>query len=85
MSPTNTVTTAEGEGEPVELPLREIRKRHKDKWVAVIVTKRDRNLQPTRGKVVAEDMDRFLLRQKLGAYPDICIFFAGDSIYPPLL
>ncbi len=85
MSSTNGVTSAEEEGAPVELTLSEIRKRYKDKWVAVIVTKRDRNLQPVRGKVVAEDMDRFLLRQKLGAYSDICIFFAGEPIYPPLL
>jgi hypothetical protein len=85
MSSTSGVTPLEEEGVPVELSLLGIRKRYKDKWVAVVVTKRDRNLQPAKGKVVAEDIDRFLLRQKLGAYPDICIFFAGDPIYPPLL
>lgn len=73
------------EVETGELTIPEIRKQFKDKWVAVVVTRRNRNLQPTRGKVVAQDMDRFLLRQKLGKYKDICIFFAGDPVYPPLL
>jgi hypothetical protein len=84
MSSTNGVSSEE-DGVEMELSLPEIRTRHKDKWVAVVVTKRDRNLQPTKGKVVAEDMDRILLRLKLGAYSDICIFFAGDPIYLPLL
>jgi hypothetical protein len=85
MSSTSGVNPLDEGDIPVELSLQEIRKRHKDKWVAVVVTKRDRNLQPAKGKVVAEDIDRYLLRQKLGAYPDICIFFAGDPIYPPFL
>jgi hypothetical protein len=84
MSSTNGLSSEE-EGVPVELSISEIRRRHKDRWVAVVVTKRDRNLQPVKGKVVAEDLDRFLLRTKLGAYRDICIFYAGDPIYLPLL
>ncbi len=85
MSSTEGLQSAGGEGEPKELTLREIRKQFKDRWVAVVVTRRDRNMQPTGGKVVAEDIDRYLLRQKLGAYKDICIFFAGDPIYLPIL
>ena len=84
MSSTDSLASAE-EGVLVKLSLPEVRKRYKDKWVAVVVTRRNRNLQPTEGKVVAEDLDRFLLRQKLGAYRDICIFFAGEPIYPPFL
>lgn len=48
------------------------------------VTKRDKNLQPTEGVVVAEDIDRYRLRQKVGKYEDLCIFFAGDPKYPVL-
>ena len=72
-------------GETEELTTPIIRQRFKDRWVAVVVTHRNRNLQPTKGKVVAMDIDRFLLRQKLGKYKDICIFFAGDPVYPPIL
>lgn len=84
MSSTNGFPIPDGQSESEELALPEIRKRYKDRWVAIVVTRRDRNFQPTRGKVVAEDIDRFLLRQKLGKYPDICILFAGDPIYPPM-
>jgi len=68
------------EGE--ELSLQEIRARHRDNWVAVTVTKRDRSLQPKRGRVVAEDPDRYRLRDKLGKYKDVCILYAGDPLYP---
>ena len=46
-----------------------------------MVTARDKNFQPTTGKVVAYDIDRFRLREKLYNYADVCIFFAGE---PPL-
>lgn len=85
MSSTSGVPPTGEQGEPGVLALPEIRERHKDRWVAVVVTKRDKNLQPLGGKVVAEDIDRYMLRQKLGKYPDICIFYTGESPYPLLL
>jgi hypothetical protein len=68
-----------------ELSIPEIFAKHKDKWVAMVVTKRDDNLQPVGGKVVAEDVDRYRLREHLSGYADICIFYAGVSLYPLLL
>jgi len=50
-----------------------------------VVTARDKNLQPRTGKVVAYDVDRFRLREKLYEYTDICIFFAGESPFPLFL
>ena len=55
------------------------------RWVAVVVTERDNSNQPTRGKVVAEDVDRYRLRQTIAQYDDICIFYAGEPDYPILL
>lgn len=85
MSSTNGTTQSGEQGEPEELTLPEIFKRYNGKWVGVLVTARDKNYQPTRGKVVADSQDRYMLRQKLIKYMDICIFFAGDPVYPLLL
>lgn len=89
MSSAGSVQSAGEQAEPEELALPEIRKRYKDRWVAMIVTGRDKNLQPTKGKVVQDDIDRYMLRQKLrlkpGGYLDICIFFTGEPPYPLLL
>ena len=49
------------------------------------MTARDKNFQPTSGKVVAHDFDRYRLRQNLYNYKDVCIFFAGESIFPLFL
>ena len=68
-----------------ELTLKEIFEQHKDMWVAMLVTKRDENMQPTAGKVVAEDVDRYRLRVNIVKYDDICIFFAGETPYPLLM
>ncbi len=84
MSPTSGVSSAEEQGAPEELTLSEIRKRYKDQWVAIIVKGRDTNFQPTRGKVVATDYDRYLLRTKLHKYREVCVLYAGEPIYPLL-
>ena len=84
MGSTSGVPSAEGQAQE-ELALPEIFKRHKGKWVGIVVTGRDKNFQPTRGKVVAEDQDRYLLRPKLRTYKDVCIIFAGEPVYPLLL
>jgi len=84
MSPTGGAQSDGGQGEPEDLALREIRERYKDQWVAIIVTGRDRNFQPTRGKVVATDYDRYLLRTKLHKYREVCVLYAGEPIYPLL-
>ena len=68
-----------------ELSIREIFERYKDRWVAIVVTKRDGNLQPIGGRVVAEDVDRYRLRGHVIKYTDVCIFYAGESPYPLLL
>ena len=81
--------STEGQVEPEEVTIAEIRSRYKDKWVAILVTKRDKNLQPIKGKVVESNLDRYMLRQKLRLrskeFPEVCIFFAGEPIYPLLL
>lgn len=69
----------------MDLELSEIYARYKDRWVAITVTKRDKNQQPIRGTVIADDMDRYRLRQKLMATKEACIFFAGEPAYPLLL
>jgi len=68
-----------------ELSLLEIYKKYSGRWVALIVTQRDKNLQPIKGQVVADDVDRYRLRQNIAQYDDICILYAGESSYPLLL
>jgi hypothetical protein len=68
-----------------ETPFEKIREDHPHMWVAVLVTKRDENGQPIAGKFVAEDPDRYRLRDQVIQYNDICIFFAGDPPYPLFL
>jgi len=71
--------------EKEELSIPEISTKHKGRWVAILVTKRDGNLQPIKGRVVAEDLDRYRLRGHVARYADVCIFYAGESPYPLLL
>ena len=85
MSSAGSVESAGVQGEPEELPLSGIRERYKNEWVGVIVTGRTKNFEPTKGKVVADDPDRYRLRQKLLKYPDICIFFTGEPPFPLIL
>ncbi len=68
-----------------ELSIPEIRARYKDRWVAIVVTKRDGSLQPVSGRVVADEIDRYRLRDKLMKYRDVCIIYAGDPAYPLVL
>ena len=68
-----------------ELSLWEMRERYKDRWVAIVVTKRDSSLQPVSGRVVASDPDRYRVREGLGKYRDICIIYAGEAAYPLML
>ena len=81
--------STEGQVEPEEFTLSEIRSRFNDKWVAILVTKRDKNLQPIKGSVVESNLDRYMLRQKLRLkskeFPEVCILFAGEPVYPLLL
>ncbi len=73
------------QGEPEDLALSEIFERHKNTWVAMTVTGRDRNFQPTRGRVLATDLDQYKLRQKILKYADICILYAGEPQFPLFL
>jgi hypothetical protein len=68
-----------------ELAILEIHQKYPKRWVAIMVTRRDRNMQPLRGKVVADDVDRYRLRQKIGQFNDICILYAGEADLPLLL
>jgi len=70
---------------PAELEIPEIFQKYKDKWVAITVTQRDKNLQPTKGRVLADDMDRYRLRLKVIREREVCIFFAGEPMYPLIL
>lgn len=75
----------EGQSESEELTLSDIIKNNKGKWAGIIVTARDKNFQPAKGKVVAVDLDRYLLRPKLVNQKDVCILFCGEPPYPLLL
>ena len=72
---------AEESAKRAELTLSQISELHHDRWVAIEVTKRDRNGQPTKGRVVAEDVDRFNIREKTMKLSDVCIFYAGELPY----
>jgi hypothetical protein len=85
MSSTNSSSPTGEQEKPAELSIPEIITAYKGKWVAIQVTARDKNLQPTRGRVVADSPDRYMLRQKLITYKEVCIFFAGEPTYPLLL
>jgi hypothetical protein len=78
-------TGAGGAVQAEDLPLPKISERYKDRWVAIVVTERDRNAQPVKGRVVADDVDRYRLREKTAKYDEICFFYAGDSSYRLLL
>jgi len=71
--------------ESKELTLEQIRKEHPNLWVAIAVTKRDANGQPMAGRVLADDADRYRLRDQIILQNDVCIFFAGDPLYPLFL
>jgi hypothetical protein len=68
-----------------ELTLDQIFQKYKGQWVAMTVTKRDKNLQPIAGKVVFAHMDRYRLRQEIAQLNDVCILFAGESRFPLFL
>jgi len=72
---------AEGSAKPEELTLSQISERYHDRWVAMEVTRRDRNGQPVMGRVVAADVDRYNIREKTTRLTDICIFYAGEIPY----
>ena len=67
------------------MTLTEISEKYKERWVAIEVTKRDRNFQPLKGRVLENDVDRYRLREKITKYKDVCIFYAGESLYRLLL
>lgn len=74
-----------GDAQSEDITLREIFERYKDRWVAIVVTERDKNSQPVKGRVVANEVDRYNLREKITKYKDICILYAGESPYHLLL
>ena len=76
-----TVTSEETGKKSEDLSLEEISSKYEGRWVAITVTARDENLQPARGIVVADEIDRYRLRNHLSKYTDICILFAGESPY----
>ena len=49
------------------------------------MTRRDENGQPLAGRVIADDADRYRLRDQIIMQNDICIFYAGDPLYPLFL
>ncbi|MDG6914279.1 MAG: hypothetical protein JRN14_03370 [Nitrososphaerota archaeon] len=75
----------QGGNEQEELTIPEISAKYKDRWVAIVVTARDSNSQPTKGKIVAQDVDRYRLRSGLVKYEEVCIFYTGETPYPLLL
>lgn len=79
------MTTPPAQAGADELTLEEIKRKNQRLWVAIVVTKRDENGQPTAGRVVAEDTDRYRLRDLVVTQDDVCIFYAGDSPFPLFL
>lgn len=80
-----SVTDESPTEKPEDLSLEEIATGYFGRWVAITVTKRDENLQPTRGIVVAHDVDRYKLRANITKYSDICILFAGEPPFHLML
>ncbi|MDG6901393.1 MAG: hypothetical protein JRM80_05470 [Nitrososphaerota archaeon] len=80
-----SATPGADEGQAQELEFPEIFKAYHERWVAVVVTGRDKNLQPNKGRVVADDVDRYRLREKIIGRKEICIFYAGEPAYTLLL
>ncbi|MDG6954707.1 MAG: hypothetical protein JRN33_06990 [Nitrososphaerota archaeon] len=75
----------QGGSEPEEFTLSQIAEKYKNRWVAIEVTGRDGNSQPTKGKVVAQDVDRYRLRSSLARRGEVCIYYTGETPYPLLL
>ncbi|MGI0092034.1 MAG: hypothetical protein ACREBS_10020 [Nitrososphaerales archaeon] len=73
------------EEELPELTMPQFFEQFKNRWVAILVTKRDRNGQPLAGTLVADDVDRYRLRQTVVKYNDVCIFYAGEPPFPLFL
>jgi hypothetical protein len=80
-------TTASGpeEAQQEELTLEQIWSKYPRRWVAIVVTRRDANDQPTAGNVVQHDVDRYRLRMSTSKYKDICILYAGEPQFPLFL
>ena len=80
-----STASPQGGTAPEEFTLAQISAKHKNRWVAIEVTARDGNSQPTKGKVVAQDVDRYRLRSSLAKLGEVCIFYTGETPYPLLL
>ncbi len=80
-----SVTSERANDEAKDQSLEEIVGKYSGSWVAMTVTKRDENYQPTRGIIVAHDMDRYKLRERITKYSDICIIYAGDPPFRLML
>ena len=76
---------AQARSPPEVLTLSEMATKYKDRWVAIEVTERDEDLQPLKGRVLAEDVDRYNLREKTTKFNEVCIFYTGDVPYRLLL
>jgi hypothetical protein len=76
---------AESRPQVEELTVEQIFQKYKGQWVAMTVTERDENLQPTAGKVIFSNLDRYRLRQEIAQMNDVCILFAGESRFPLFL
>ena len=81
----STSEVAQQPAKTKDLSLEEISIKYAGRWVALTVTSRDKNLQPLRGIVVADEVDRYRLRGRITNYQEICIIFAGGSPYHLML
>jgi len=61
------------------LTIAEAIQEYPEQWLAVRVTGRDSNGQPTEGVVVGHERDKRSLRTNTIREKDLCIFFAGQS------
>jgi len=61
------------------LTIAEAIQEYPEEWLAMRVTRRDSNGQPTEVVVVGHDRDKRLLRTNTLRERELCIFFAGQS------
>jgi hypothetical protein len=61
------------------LSLGEIISKYSGKYVAIEVLTRDKDGQPTHGRVLQVHFDKYRLKDSVQNLRDVCIFFAGPA------
>ena len=64
------------------LSMEEVLKKFAGNYVAMQVTSRDSNGQPTSGRVLHVHFNKYRLRDEMADRGEICIFYAGPAPKP---